>query len=68
MVVAGNDQSSVHRSLDSAVEAASDMDRAGSEDAIQVVDSTGEIVLQGGELTDRIIEHRNGRKGARAVP
>jgi hypothetical protein len=67
MVTAGTEESANHESLKSAVEAASDMDEDGAQDPIQVVDSKGEIVLYGGELTDQIMDYRISKRGTHAT-
>ena len=66
-VIAGTEESGGHESLKSAVESASDMDEEGAQDPVQVVDSRGEIVLHGGELTGEIMDYRASKRGAHAT-
>lgn len=63
-VTAGNDEATSFDDIKSAVEAASDMDENGVQDPIQIIDATGTIVLQGGELTSEILDYRASKRGS----
>lgn len=57
----GGEQSDGHHSLNSAIEAASDIE-SGAQDPIQIIDVTGDIILANGSLTDAIMDFRDRSK------